>query len=223
MAAPKKTASNTFFHRCCGNSRPSGKASTRAEKPNPLSRYASQRCRDIRLAGFLFFEKPLQVEAADGRGGGIKTPAHLNFLSYLLRQLGWNIESFRLAIDQYRNLKLGMKVLAVGAMTVGLSASSFAIDKGARQHFTERTETANEFAAEFQVGVGGLFHMTLILVSEIGKVKQYRRFAKMPLTGIRSERPWKPAAWRRISPYFTESLPFWSKLSYPPSPGICSA
>src|SRR5437016_13033824 len=88
MAAPKKTASNTFFHGCCGNSRPSGKASTRAEKPNTLSRYASKRCRDIRLAGFLFLEKPLQVETADGRGGGVKTPAQLNFVSYLVRQPG---------------------------------------------------------------------------------------------------------------------------------------
>src|SRR5437660_10174759 len=99
-----------------------------------------------------------------------------------------------------------MKVLAVGAMTVGLSTSSFAIDKGAGQHLTERTETANEFAAELQVGIGGRFHMTLILVSEMKQVKQYRRFAKMPLTGIRSERPWKPATWRRNSPYLTESL-----------------
>ncbi|PYT23368.1 MAG: hypothetical protein DMG57_32190 [Acidobacteria bacterium] len=66
----------------------------------------------------LFFEKPLQVKTADGRGGGVKTPAHLNFLSYLLRQRGRNMESFRLAIDPYGNLKLGMQVLAVGAMKV---------------------------------------------------------------------------------------------------------
>src|SRR6266702_4146318 len=138
----------------------------------------------MRLAGFLFFEKPLQVEAADGRGGGVKTPAHLNFLSYLVSQLGWNIESFRLAIDQYGNLELGMKVLAVGAMTVGLSTSSFELDKGARQHFTERTETANEFAAEFQVGVGGPFHMTLILVSEIGQVKPIGDLQKCPWLGF---------------------------------------
>jgi hypothetical protein len=49
--------------------------------------------------------------------------------------------------------------------------------------------------------------MTLILVSENGQVKRYRRFAKMPLTGIRSERPWKPATWHRNSLYLTESLP----------------
>jgi len=70
------------------------------------------------LAGFLFFEKALQIEPADGRGGGVKTPAHLNLLAYLLRQRGRNMESFRLAIDQYGNLGLGMKVLAVGAMKV---------------------------------------------------------------------------------------------------------
>jgi hypothetical protein len=38
MAAPKKTASNTFFHGCCGNSLPSGRAVTKSEKPNTLSR-----------------------------------------------------------------------------------------------------------------------------------------------------------------------------------------
>src|SRR6267143_5519170 len=129
MVAPKKTASNSFFHGCCGNSRPSGRAPTRAEKPNTLSRSVSKRCRDIRLASFLFFEKPLQVETADGRGGRVKTSAHLNFLLYLLSQFGRNVESFRLAIDQYGNLELGMKVLAVGAMTVGLAAGAFTFDK----------------------------------------------------------------------------------------------
>src|SRR6266700_2524400 len=81
------------------------------------------------LAGFLFFEKALQVETADGRGGGIKTSAHLNFLPYLFSQLGWNVESLRLAVDQYGNLELGMKALTVGAMTVGLAAGAFTFDK----------------------------------------------------------------------------------------------
>ena len=39
------------------------------------------------------------------------------------------MESFRLAIDQYGNLGLGMKVLAVGAMTGGLSTGAFTFDK----------------------------------------------------------------------------------------------
>src|ERR1017187_6270210 len=82
-----------------------------------------------RLADFLFFEKPLQVETADSRGGGVKTPAHLNFLADFLSHLGWNVESFGLALDQYGNLELGMKVLAVGAMTVGLAAGAFPFDK----------------------------------------------------------------------------------------------
>ena len=32
---------------------------------------------------FLFFEEPLQVDAADGGGGGIKAAAHLDFLAHL--------------------------------------------------------------------------------------------------------------------------------------------
>ena len=152
----------------------------------------------------------------DGRGGGVKAPAHLNFLADLISQLGWNVESFRLAIDQNGNLELGMKVLAVGAMTVGVSTRAFALDKGAGKHFTERPEPANEFAAEFQVGVGGRLHMTLILVSEIGEVKRYRRFAKMLLVGFGNEKPWKPATWRRRSPYLTESLLVQYKMSLKP-------
>ena len=80
--------------------------------------------------------------------------------------VGGNMESFGLAVDQYGNLELGMQVLAVGAMTVGPAAGAFAFDKGAGQHFAERTEPADEFAAQFQVRVGRQFHMTLILVSE---------------------------------------------------------
>src|SRR5260370_607301 len=84
---------------------------------------------DSSLTILLFFEKPLQVEAADGSGGGIKAAAHLNFLSHLRDQLGRNVESFRLAIDQYGNLELGMKVLPVGAMAVRPTAGAFAFDK----------------------------------------------------------------------------------------------
>src|ERR1700684_514703 len=63
---------------------------------------------------------------------------------------------------------------------IGLPLRALAFDKGAGQHFAERTEAADEFAAQFQVGIGGLFHLTLILVSESGQVKPRRRFARMP-------------------------------------------
>ena len=89
----------------------------------------SKRCLDIRLAGFLFFEEALQVETANGRGGGIETLTHFNFLSHLLSQVGRNVESLRLAVDEYGNLELGMKVLAVGATAVGPTTRAFAFDK----------------------------------------------------------------------------------------------
>src|SRR5204862_7943084 len=98
-------------------------------------------------------------------------------------------ESFGLAVDQYGNLELGMQVLAVGAMTVGPAAGTFAFDKGAGQHFTERTEPTDELAAQFQVRVGRRFHMTLILVSEKGKSQAPRRFAKMPPNRTWSRNP----------------------------------
>jgi len=44
-------------------------------------------------------------------------------------------------------------------MTVGLAAGASAFDKRAGQHFAESTEAADEFAAQFQVGFAGRFHM----------------------------------------------------------------
>jgi hypothetical protein len=100
------------------------------------------------LAIFLFLEKPLQVDAADGSGGGIKAAAHLDLLAYLLNQFRGNVESFRLAVNQHRDLILGVKAFAVGAMTAGSAAGAGAFDKRAGQHFAESPEAADEFAAQ---------------------------------------------------------------------------
>jgi len=107
------------------------------------------------LALFLFFEKPLEIYAADSRGGGIKASAHLDFFAHLIHLLRRNVESFRLAVNQYRDLILRVQVFAVGTMTVGPAAGTFAFDKRAGQHFAEITEAADEFAAQFQVGFDG--------------------------------------------------------------------
>src|SRR5260221_14316615 len=177
MAAPRKTASNTFFQECWGNCRPSGRAPTRSEKPNTLSRYASNRCR-IKLSRFLLFEKPLQVDAADRRGSRIKASAHLNSFAHLVGQLGRNVDSSWLAIDKHGNLELGMKGLAVGAMTAWAAAGAFALDKRARQHLAKRAQMAQEVAAQFQVGFADRLHMTLIIVSDKDKVNPPAKICK---------------------------------------------
>src|SRR5258707_7553662 len=155
-----------------------------ARSPN---RRSQTPCRDkprtgagSNLAIFLFFEKPLQVDLADGGGSSSKASAHGDLLAHLLHQLRRNVESFRLAINQHGDLILGVQAFAVGAMTAGLAAGASAFDKRARQHFAESTEAADEFAAQFQVGFAGRFHMTLIIVSESHKVKYPKRFARMP-------------------------------------------
>ena len=125
-------------------------------------------------------EKPLQVDTADGSGGGLKAAAHLDLFAYLLSPCSGNVESFRLAVDQHGDLVLGVKALAVGATTVGAAAGAIAFDKRAGEHFAERTEAADEFAAQFQVGIAWRPHMTLIIVSERSKVKHQRIFARMP-------------------------------------------
>jgi len=73
-----------------------------------------------------------------------------------------------------------VQVFAVGAMTGGLAAGTLAFDKRAGQHFAKSPEAADEFAAQFQVGFVGGFHMTCIVVSEMHKVKYLKKFARMP-------------------------------------------
>src|SRR5260370_20457873 len=155
---------------------------------------------------FLLFEKPLQIDAANGSGGGIEAPPHLNLLAHHLRQLRRNVEGFWLAVNQHRDLVLGVKVVAVGAAAVGPAAGAFAFDKGAGQHFAERTEAADQFAAQFQIGFAGLFHMTLIIVSEQEEVKRPRRFTRMASRGTGAENPANNRAGDDASPYLKESL-----------------
>ncbi|HUE04517.1 MAG TPA: hypothetical protein VMR62_33510 [Bryobacteraceae bacterium] len=80
------------------------------------------------------FEESPQIDPADGGSGGIKTITHLDLFASLLDQPGRHVEGFGLAIDQDGNLILRMKVLAIGAMAVGATASAFAFDEGAWQH-----------------------------------------------------------------------------------------
>ena len=94
------------------------------------------------------------------------------------------LKSLGLSVDQHGDLKLRVKALSVSAMAVGPATGAFAFDKRAGQHFAERAEAADEFAAQFQVGFAGHFHMTLILVSETRSSQGYLRNAKMPQTGL---------------------------------------
>ena len=75
------------------------------------------------------FEESFQIDAADGGSSGIKATAHFNLLAYLFNQLGRNVESLWLAVNQHGNLILGVELVAVGAMTVGPAAGAFAFDK----------------------------------------------------------------------------------------------
>ena len=113
------------------------------------------------LAIFLFFEKPLQVELADGSGGSVKASAHLDLLAHHLNQFRRNVESLRLAVNQHGDLILRMQTFAVGTMTAGPAAGARAFDKRAGQHFAESIEAADEFAAQSQVGFARCFQMTL--------------------------------------------------------------
>ena len=103
---------------------------------------------------FLFEESP-QIDVADGSSGGIKTVAHGNLLADLLDYSGRNVKDLRLAIDEDGDLVLHMKILAVGAMTVGAATSTLAFDERTGEHLAERSEAADESGTSCEIGVGG--------------------------------------------------------------------
>lgn len=103
---------------------------------------------------FLFEESP-QIDAADGGSGGIKAVTHVDFLADQINQLGGDVESLRLSLNQHGNDVLRMEVLAVSAMAVGSATTAFALDKGAGQHFAESAEAADEPAAGLELRVDG--------------------------------------------------------------------
>ena len=59
---------------------------------------------------------------------------HLHLAAGLFGQLGRDMEGLELAFQQHRNLKLGVQLFAIGATTIGFSASAVAFDKGAGEH-----------------------------------------------------------------------------------------
>jgi hypothetical protein len=101
---------------------------------------------------------------------------------------------------------LGVEALAVGTMTSRAAASAFAFYKRAGQHLAQSAETADESAAQFQVGVAGRLHMTLIIVSVMRKVKHLRRFAEICKNAERLNSEWKPCKQSRSKP--PASLPY---------------
>ena len=112
---------------------------------------------------FLLEESP-QIDVADGSSGGIKAVAHGDLVADLLEHTGRNVEDLRFALHKDGELILHMQVLAVGATTVGATASSLAFDEGAGEHFAERSEAADESCARWEVRAA--CHLTLIIVSE---------------------------------------------------------
>src|SRR6266568_6470606 len=95
---------------------------------------------------------------------------HVNFLTHLFGQFGRNVESFGFAIDEKRNLKLRMQILAVGTMAVGATAGALALDERAWKHLAKGTEAADEFATQFEIGVAR--HLTDTNYSVRSRIKQ---------------------------------------------------
>src|SRR5439155_14498692 len=110
-------------------------------------------------------------------GGLFKALAHFHLGAHLVGQFYGQMKCLRLALPQNRQEKLAMELLAVGASAVGLAALAAAFDERAGKHLAPRAQSANQPAAQGEIGVVG--HLTLIIVSELGEVKLLREFARM--------------------------------------------
>src|SRR5260370_41999552 len=93
IAAAKKTASNTFSTRAEETAVPRAGRSPNRRSQTPC-RDKPRTGAESNLAIFLFFEKPLQVDFADGGGGGIKAAAHLDLFANFLHPFRRDVESF---------------------------------------------------------------------------------------------------------------------------------
>src|SRR5207245_1544772 len=110
-------------------------------------------------------------------GGLFKALAHFHLGAHLVGQFYGQMKCLRLALPQNRQEKIAMELLAVGASAVGLAALAAAFDERAGKHLAPRAQSANQPAAQGEIGVVG--HLTLIIVSELGEVKLLREFARM--------------------------------------------
>ena len=100
----------------------------------------------------------------DFGGGLIEALVHIHFEAGFLDQIGGQMKGLGLAVEGDGEEKLAMEERAIGATAVGLAALTSAFDEGTGQHLTPGAQTANEPAAEEEIGVG--WHLTLIIVSD---------------------------------------------------------
>src|SRR2546426_4226326 len=139
-------------------------------------------------------------------GGLFKALVHFHLGAHLVGQFYGQMKCLRLALPQNRQEKLAMELLAVGASAVGLAALAAAFDERAGKHLAPRAQSANQPAAQGEIG--GVGHLTLIIVSELGEVKVLREFARM--TGKLS-RLWQQVG--RLDPQ-SQTPPFCNKVPH---------
>src|SRR6059036_276360 len=98
-------------------------------------------------------QKPAQVQMSNLTGGLFKALAHFHLGAHLVGQFYGQMKCLRLALPQNRQEKLAMELLAVGASAVGLAALAAAFDERAGKHLAPRAQSANQPAAQGEIGV----------------------------------------------------------------------
>jgi len=154
-------------------------------------------------------QEPPQIDLADRGGGRLKPLAQFHVLAHHGGQPGGDVEGLGLPLDEHRELELGVEALPIGAAAVGLTAPPLALDEGAREHLTQRPQATNESPTTLEVGIWGgtgSSHMTLIVVSDILRVKTFRRFAKMTPNPRSPTNTAGSTAWATLPGGFAKSL-----------------
>lgn len=88
-------------------------------------------------------QEAAQIDLTNGILGPPKALIHLHLPADLLGHLGGNIKRPGLAVEEQRDLKLGMQMLAVRTAAMRLSALAAALDEAARKHSPEPAPAAS--------------------------------------------------------------------------------
>jgi hypothetical protein len=109
--------------------------------------------------------KAALIDFGNGGCSSLKTPTPFDYLANLLDRCSKDRESLGLAVDEPANPVSGRQALAVGATAVRQATDTFPLQKRGRRHFAHRPETANQSAAQTDVGIRIGGHIRTVCVA----------------------------------------------------------
>ncbi len=163
IAAPKKTASNTFFPCVLGKLPSFGQSAHQIRKAKHLVEISlepvpvpAQKLGDLSFSLSFSLRNRCRFTLQMVAAAASKRWRIAIFLRTVSTHGVGMLETSSACRPPVREiLILHVQAFAIGAMTGGPTTGPLAFDKRAGQHFPEQTEAADELAAQFQVGFVG--------------------------------------------------------------------